>query len=70
MITFRGSSVKRFVQIPSLSIGIELECKNIQWEPKMLIAWICHASIEFSMRGFGSTLDLASEVLLMEAVGA
>ena len=34
-----GSSVKRFLQIPSLSICIALESTNVPWEPRMIDDW-------------------------------
>ena len=49
-----GSSVKRFTQIPLLSIDVEFECTNIPWEPKMLIGRLRHTSLDFGIRGFES----------------
>ena len=46
--------------IPSLSIDIEFECKNDQWEPEMLIGGLCYASIILilsSVVGMGSLID-------------
>ena len=46
MRSFGGSSAKGFKHIPSLSIGLQFECTNRPWEPKMLIGRLCHASID------------------------
>ena len=40
--------MKRFAQIPSLSIGVEFECTIVPWEPNMLIGRLCHAPIDLS----------------------
>ena len=39
------------------SIGVEFECTNVPWEPKMLIG-LRHASIDFvTVIGVGSLID-------------
>ena len=50
-IVFRNCSVRRFVQIPLLSIAVELKCTNVQREPKMLIGGLCHASTDVVICG-------------------
>ena len=54
---FRNSSVKRFVQIPLLSIGIEFECTNVPWEQKMLIGGLYPASIDFIISSWHQNFD-------------
>ena len=48
-------------------VACEFECTNEPWEQKMLIGRLCHASTDFGIRVFGSTLGLASAVWLMKA---
>ena len=50
------------MQILSVSISVKFECMNVLWEQKMLIGRLCHASVDFGICGFGSTLGLALEV--------
>ena len=57
MYVFRNSSVKRFVQIPSLSIG-SLNVRKYHGKPKMLIGrLVTQQLISSSVDGVGSLID-------------